>query len=295
MMEPFVLDSRPDEPALFYLRRWMHDHAGLTAGFTSRLGGVSKNHFDSLNCGLHVADEDDDVIANRRLVADTVGMPLESWVYGEQVHGSRVAVIAEHDKGRGTVARVTEIKETDAFVTDVPGISLAAMYADCVPLLFFDPVRQAVGLAHAGWKGSVARIAANTIERMTAVYGSRPTDLLAAIGPSIGPCCYEIDKTLADRVTALIQADGLEGQEGPDHILRQSDGGKYRLDLQGLNRQIMIKAGIDPSNIEVSKLCTSCRTDLLFSHRREQGKTGRMIAWIGLTTDSQLKRGAAEH
>ncbi|WNQ13527.1 peptidoglycan editing factor PgeF [Paenibacillus aurantius] len=280
-MEPFVRRESAEGPALFYIDSWMQKFEGVTAGFTSRSGGVSTGEFDCLNCGLHVADRPEDVIANRTLVAEAIGIPLTRWSYGEQVHGDRIAVVTAADRGKGTLSRETAWADTDGFITRDPGVCLAALFADCVPLFFYDPVVRAAGLAHAGWKGTVASIAARTVEKMQEAFGSRPSNLVASVGPSIGACCYEVDRFVIDRVDEALEEAGVPQNGRQPLFYREESEGKYRLDLQQVNRQIMIKAGILPSAIEITKLCTSCRTDWFYSHRKEQGRTGRLLAWIG--------------
>lgn len=281
-MEPFGLDKR-ERTEVLTLQPWTERYPQLTAGFTTRRGGVSEGAYASLNCGLHVADDAASVIANRRLAAERTEVAFDSWVYGEQVHGSAIRIVTAADKGKGTVARDDALADTDGFVTNEPGVCLAAMFADCVPLYFFDPVHGAIGLAHAGWKGTVLEIAAATVQAMGQAYGTQPGDLLAAIGPSIGLCCYEVDDAVMDKVRPLIGKLAPDGAaEGSMRLYEAGEPGKYRLNLQELNRQIMIKAGILPQCIELSEWCTGCRTDLFFSHRKERGRTGRMIAWIGL-------------
>jgi YfiH family protein len=137
-------------------------------------------------------------------------------------------------------------------------------------------------LAHAGWKGTVQEIAAVTLAKMQQHYNSKPHEIMAVIGPSIGICCFEVDGIVMNKVWELFSRDMME-KDGANPLFQEKKNGKYLLNLQEMNRQIMIKAGILPSHIEVTKYCTSCRTDLFFSHRKENGKTGRMVAWIGLT------------
>lgn len=286
-MEPFVRKVREAAPDLFYINGWMRKHPDLTAGFTGRNGGTSRAPFASLNCGLHVADDPDDVVANRKALAQTVGIPFEQWTYGEQVHGCDVQLVTGEAAGRGTLTRESAFQEKDAFITREPGVCLAGLFADCVPLYFFDPVHRAVGLAHAGWKGTVLKVAVTTVEAMGAAFGTEPGKMLAAIGPSIGVCCYEVDETVVSRVKEALEpvsnAPLFNGSDSETALYRSVGSGKYMLNLQEVNRQIMIKAGILPSNIEITKLCTSCNTDLFFSHRKEKGRTGRMAAWIGIT------------
>jgi polyphenol oxidase len=283
-MEPFIQDVADNGCETLRLSGWMGKYPHLTAGFTSRRGGVSKEAFDSLNCGLHVNDLPEDVIENRQRLAQAVGAPFESCTYAEQVHGKEIQVVTKTLAGAGNSSREAALQAKDGFVTNEPGVYLHALFADCVPLYFYDPVHRAVGLAHAGWKGTVLQIAKATLETMSAAYGTKPRDVLAAIGPSIGGCCYEVDDQVIARVDKALNELGIASAQ--ESIYQLKSDGKFMLNLQQLNRQIMIKAGILPIHIEISTLCTSCRTDSFFSHRKEGGKTGRMAAWIGIRESS---------
>ncbi|ASA23547.1 peptidoglycan editing factor PgeF [Paenibacillus donghaensis] len=283
-MEPFVKSA--GTPGLLHLEPWRAEHGSrITAGFSERAGGTSEPPYDSLNCALHVGDDPAAVAANRELLAASLGFAQEAWTCGEQTHGADIAVVTGQDRGRGRLDRASAFQATDGLLTDVPGVLLTSFYADCVPLFFYDPVCGVVGLAHAGWKGTVAQIASAMIERMGDVYGSRPQDVLAAIGPSIGACCYEVDDYVMKHVRLLEQElDGLADPGEPVNLYTGSadDSGKTMLNLKEMNRRIMIKAGILPTHIECTTWCTSCNTDLFFSYRKENGVTGRMTSWIGI-------------
>lgn len=263
------------------LSAWMKEGSGLTAGFSGREGGVSSAPWASLNIGLHVGDKEQDVTENRRRLTDAIGWPFEAWTCAEQVHGSSVHQVNAEDRGRGRLSMADTIAGCDAIMTDVRGVLLTSFYADCVPLYFYDTEHEAVALAHAGWRGTVAGIAAETIRRMKEAYGSRPDRLLAAIGPSIGDCCYEVDGAVIREVERVIDELGLTQSEAGGCLKPEPDG-KARINLKEINRQIMIKAGILPTGIELSKWCTGCDSDLFYSHRMEGGKTGRMASWIGI-------------
>lgn len=279
-MEPFMKQDRQG-PSLFVLEAWNEEKTGLTAGFSGRGGGVGTAPYDSLNLALHVGDHPGDVIANRKLTAGTLGFSLEDWTCGEQVHGSEVAVIGSDERGRGSQDRESAIQDTDGLLTNIPGILLTSYYADCVPLYFWDPVQQAVGLAHAGWKGTVAGIASRMIERMSDEFGSNAGDVRTAIGPSIGQCCYEVDDKVMSKVNDLgLSAPGNNKDSGLMYV--DKGNGKYMLNLKEINRHIMIKAGILTDHIECTSWCTSCRNDLFFSYRKDGGMTGRMASWIGM-------------
>ncbi|CAM4508636.1 hypothetical protein FHS16_003001 [Paenibacillus endophyticus] len=280
-MEAFEHFQSAKGPSLFLLSEWNDLYTGMTAGFTGRDGGASGAPWSSLNLGLHVGDSQHDVIANRKRLTDAIGWSFESWTCAEQVHGNRVSQVTLAERGRGRDSMDDVIKDCDAIITDVPGVLLASFYADCVPLYFYDPQHHAVALAHAGWKGTVQQIAAETVQVMTDAYGTKPEHLKAAIGPSIGSCCYEVDGPVIQQVQQLLEQLGVEG-ESSQKMLQRSIDGKANLDLKEINRQIMIKAGILPIHIELTEWCTGCRRDLFFSHRKEGGLTGRMASWIGI-------------
>lgn len=250
-------------------------YPGIIHGFSTRIGGVSKPPFDTLNLGLHVGDQQDDVIENRRRYCEALGLELADLTAGEQIHSDKVRVVTGKDRGCGAFSYDTAFPGTDGFVTNEPGVVLSSYYADCVPLFIFDPVQWVVGLAHGGWKGTVKRIGARTIETMADAFGTRAYDCLVGIGPSIGQCCYEVD----ERVILSLQAKFPEWER----LVEAKENGRWDLDLWSTNRQVFLDAGVQPENIEVSHLCTSCRTDLFFSYRAENGKTGRMASIITLT------------
>lgn len=281
MMEPFVRNDVERLPERYELQAWSKMMPGLSAGFTGRAGGVSKGQYDSLNLAYHVGDDPEDVLENRQQLAGALGFPAESWTCGEQVHGADVAVVKAEDRGKGFRDRSSAFQATDGLVTNVPGILLTSFYADCVPLYFFDPVNRVVGLAHAGWKGTVGRIAEAMIAKMEQTYGSSRDEIRTAIGPSIGACCYEVDEHVMGKVReALAEAewDRWEPQIAEPSV--NSD--RTMLNLKEMNRMIMIKAGILPTHIECTSWCTSCESDRFFSYRKHGGVTGRMASWVGM-------------
>lgn len=277
MVELFHRSKHIGSPIVYKPDRWEAIFPGLEIGMSSRIGGKSAEHYGSLNCGLHVGDVPEDVIENRRRLASATSLPFEAWTYAEQVHGTQIAVITHEQKGMGRDSRTTALQDTDGMITNESGISLALQFADCVPIYFIAPDQRAIGLAHAGWKGTVQQITTATIDRMIRTYGCQSERIMSIIGPSIRSCCYEVDRKVIDQVDALISELGITI---PVYTHKNQD--HFMLDLQQLNRQIMIKAGILPSHIEITNLCTACNTDQFFSHRAEHGKTGRMAAWISM-------------
>ncbi|MCR8845736.1 peptidoglycan editing factor PgeF [Paenibacillus sp. SC116] len=270
-------DLETGAPAVLELKKWTSEMPELTAGFTTRRGGVSQGGRDSLNCALHVQDDPSHVVENRKRLASVVNMPFDAWTCAEQVHGQDVYVVKAADKGRGRLEREDAIPDSDALITNEAGIWLTSFYADCVPLLFVDPVTRAIGVAHAGWKGTVGKIAERTVEAMQRTYGSELGNIRAAIGPSIGACCYEVD----DRVIQPIQRLLNDLPEEANAALKPTNEGRAMLDLREINRQLLIQAGILSSHIECTTWCTGCHTQWFYSHRVEGGGTGRMASWVG--------------
>lgn len=243
-------------------------------GFTSRRGGVSDSPYDSLNLSFTVGDRVEQVLANRRRAAGAIGFPLEDLVALQQVHGDRVAVVTAEHKGRGAFTLDTALPETDAVITRERGVPLSTYHADCVPVFFLDPKTPAVGLAHAGWKGTALQIAAKTLLAMNRHFGTRVEDCLVAIGPSIGPCCYEVDGRVKEAFD--------EAWAGAGALFVATGKEKWHLNLWEANAGALAEIGVPRQHIFVSGLCTGCRTDWFFSHRKERGLTGRMAAFIML-------------
>ncbi|WP_128895100.1 peptidoglycan editing factor PgeF [Longirhabdus pacifica] len=276
-MEPFPISHHDNGLQLLFLQKWMSQFSWLTVGFTTRHGGSSTGNYESLNCGLHVGDMQEDVVMNRVKVAEQLRFPFSYFTCAEQVHGNQVAVVNEHNRGSGKDSLHDVIAGVDAIVTNVPNVLLASFYADCVPLFIIDPVHKVVGLAHAGWKGTCLNIAQNTVNTMNEHFGTDASECVAAIGPSIGGCCYEVGKEVCEQIKLTCTDEKLIQNE----IIKEQLSGKYHINLKEMNRQIMMKVGILPNNIETSSWCTLCRSDLFFSYR-QNNVTGRMMSWIGL-------------
>lgn len=237
---------------------------------TGRHGGVSREPFRSLNLGLHVGDNRDHVLANRLKVCHALGIDAASIVVGEQVHGNTVARVGAAHRGRGASRSADALPGVDALITDTPGLALFGLFADCVPVFLYDPERRAVGLAHAGWKGTVGQIAGRTVRAMAVAFGSRPEACFAAIGPSIGPCCFEVGEDVAARF------------QQTDSSVVQRRGNRHHVDLWEANERQLTEEGLPAAHISLARLCTRCMKDRFFSHRGDGGRTGRMAAVIGL-------------
>lgn len=228
----------------------------------ARQGGTSPAPFSSLNLSVSVADEKENVYTNRRRAYGIYGRDSDTVVHAHLVHGAQVARVTRADEG-------TWIPRVDGIITDQPGVALTMNFADCTPILLYDPRRQAIGLGHAGWQGTVKDLPGAMVRAMTREFGSDPADLLAAIGPSIGACCYEVGEPVISAVQAAFA-------EPHSLLVRQNGGPRPYLDLLEANRRNLARAGV--RQIELPNLCTACRTDLFFSHRAEAGRTGRFGA-----------------
>ncbi|GGF11642.1 laccase domain protein [Halobacillus andaensis] len=243
----------------------------VVAGITSREDGYSEVPFQSLNMGLHVSDQQDKVIKNRKALGNELNVPLEQWVMGEQVHGTEIKVVSEADKGKGAFKHEDALKGIDGIITNQKDILLTAFYADCVPLLFLEPKSGWIGVAHAGWKGTVHEMVRHMTERLEE-QGAQRSNIRLVIGPCISQSHYEVDDRVIEHIAEVYKTQ----------VLKKVNENKFNLDLKELNRQIAINAGILSDNIEVSNYCTYEEDQLFFSHRRDRGQTGRMLAYIGL-------------
>jgi hypothetical protein len=222
-------------------------------GFGTRTGGVSRGPYESLNAGTHTNDAPDAVEENRRRFFRAVGMEADRLVAPRQVHGDRVHTAEEP----GTVP------DTDAAITGRPGLILSVQVADCAAVFLVDAKRRAAGLAHAGWRGTAFQIASKTVQAMTDVFGCNPCDLIAFLGPSIGPCCFTVGSETS-------------GQFHPKYV---RDG---KLDLWQCNTDQLLQLGLKPERVVSSRLCTACHPEWFYSHRKSGGKTGRMLAVLGI-------------
>ncbi len=242
------------------------ENKGITQGVFTRHGGVSPSPWNSLNLGGTVGDPRENVIVNRRRIFDLMEREVESIFDVWQVHGVNV-ICTEHPRPLDA-----DHVKADAILTNKPEITLFMRFADCVPVFLVDPVARVVGLVHAGWQGTAQRICEVTVAEMSKRYGSNPKDILAGIGPSIGPEVYEVGEDVLQRVEDSF------GEEAK-HLIKRYNGHTH-LDLWEANRLTLEGAGVQ--QIELSKICTGQNTHDWYSHRKEKGKTGRFGALIAL-------------
>jgi polyphenol oxidase len=254
-----------------YLEPQLLARAGMSAqGFTTRSEGVSRVPFNSLNLGANTLDPSSSVQGNRSILARAFGTKLEKLVTVSQVHGTDLLVI---DTPNPDYTHFQKL-ECDGIITNLPGIMIGVCVADCFPLLLLDPVRKIVAALHAGWKGTAGGIAVKGVEALVDLFGSDPSGLLAAVGPGIGPCCYEVDGPVRDEF--------VKGRGRWEEHAVETGAGKWRLDLSLANVQQLLDAGIPRDNIETTEQCVSCQKSTFFSYRRDKGETGRQMGFIML-------------
>ena len=242
--------------------------------FTTRFGGVSKGMYSEMNMSFTNGDIKEDVLENYRRLCKAINIDINKVVLSHQTHTNNVRIITEKDIGKG-IFKERDYNDVDGLITNLPGVALVTQYADCTPLLFCDPVKKVVATSHAGWRGTASEIGRITVEKMQSSFGCDPSNIIAAIGPSIGQCCYEVDDPVYIPLSKLTYLN-------KDKIFIKKANGKYMLNLWETNREILINAGIKKENIDVTDLCTNCHPDVFHSHRFTGGKRGNLGAIIAL-------------
>lgn len=270
----------------------LHDNKGVTYltfpsfeqypfilhAFSTRLGGVSENEFSSMNLSFNRGDSDENVLENYRRICAAVGFDCNTLVASSQDHHTFIRRVGHEQAGIG-IWKSKDMTSVDGLITNEPNVTLVTYYADCVPLYFLDPVNRAVGLAHAGWRGTVARIGEKMVQKMCEEFGTKPQDIIAAVGPSIGPCCYEVDEPVEQQFAALTDLE-------PEGFIKDMPNGKYMLNLWEVNRRVLLYAGVPEQNITVAELCTKCNSDLLYSHRVMGAARGGLAAMLALKEEA---------
>lgn len=241
----------------------------LIHAFTTRHRGVSEGCYSSLNFSIREGDPEENIKKNFQLLARAFKISPKQFLTVRQVHGDNFLLVddpAFHVPGDKPL-------EYDGIITSQPGLAIGVKTADCVPILLVDRARRVIGVVHAGWRGTSLRIAAKAVDCFKHHFSTDTRDLVAAVGPAIGHCCYQVD-------TQVYQAMDAESRNGCFQACEME--GRWMLDLPSLNRQHLVAAGMLPENIDMSGLCTSCRRDLFYSHRGEQGRTGRHLNFLML-------------
>jgi polyphenol oxidase len=240
----------------------------VTHFVSTRNGGKSSGPYASMNIGFGTDDNAEIVLQNRQKLSQAVDIPLNHFVFANQTHSNHVAIVNQSHKGNGALNKHTALYNTDALITNQAEICLFIMTADCTPVLLFDPVNKAIAAIHAGWRGTVDAIVVNTIQQMRLNFNTQASDLTAAIGPCIGPCCYEVGEDVVEKVKQAFD-------ETTELLIPSDNPGKYFFNLSGANKKQLLQSGVLPHHIESAELCTQCHTDLFFSSRFGKGTCGR--------------------
>lgn len=240
--------------------------------FSTRLGGVSQNEFASMNLGFNRGDSRENVLENYRRMCAACDFDLNSLVASRQEHKTNIRKVSKPDCETGITKNCFE-NDADGLITNESGVTLVTYFADCVPLFFVDIKKKVIALSHAGWRGTVNLIAAKTLQKFQKEYSSNLNDIICAIGPSIGKCCYEVDEDVKNKFIEL-------KLEAP--LFAENASHKFMLDLWLANEAILLQSGIPAHNIIRANMCTACNSDLLFSHRVTNGKRGTLAAFLCL-------------
>jgi len=237
------------------------------------LHAITKKDTDAshdLSLALHTGEATDEIVANRQKIIEALDVSHHVYfVVAEQTHSDNITLIRESET-RGWETVENAVSNSDALITDVAGVMLAILTADCVPILLLDPKKSVVAAVHAGWKGTQLEIVLKTVRKMVETYGTHPADILAGIAPAIGQCCYEVDEEVAKHFY----------EESRQSVVPK--GKKYMLDLPAINREQLLHAGLLEAHIEMSGICTACEVESFFSYRKEQGCSGRFMSLIGI-------------
>ena len=271
-MENIIRNEKNGVP---YLTFPSFERLGIMHACSTKSGGVSKGACASMNMSFSRGDVQEDVLANHRLFAQAVGYNPEHLVLSDQIHETVIRRVDKTDCGKGVI-RQSDLVGVDGLITNDKQVVLMIFFADCVPLFFYDPVRQAIGASHSGWRGTVMRMGARTVEAMQRKFESAPEDIYAVIGPSICQDCYEV----SEDVIEAFRKEFPREQWGT--LWEEKENHKYQLNLREANRILLEEAGIPREQIEVSGYCTCCHADVLFSHRVTNGRRGNLSGIISL-------------
>lgn len=249
--------------------------------FTTRIGGVSEGIFSSMNLSFTRGDEKGAVETNFRRLSEALCVDYKKFVLSDQTHTVNVRKVTAADAGKG-LFRERDYTDVDGLITNEPGLVLSTFFADCVPLYFVDPVHRAIGMSHSGWRGTVARMGAVTLRAMEREYGTRPEDVICAIGPSICQDCYEVSGDVAQAFRSEFEGNEVKIlRESPKNRANMTDEEKkYQLDLWKANEIVLLEAGVLPAHLAVTDICTCCNPDVLFSHRASHGKRGNLGGFL---------------
>ncbi len=255
------------ENRLYYKSTLLEKTGLVNQGFSCRLGGVSQGKIQGFNLGFRVGDNHNSVMENYRLMSKDLSFDISRAVLSKQTHTDNIRIVSENDMGKGLV-KESDIQDTDGLITNLKNVALIVFSADCTPILLLDPIKNVIGAVHAGWRGTVQGIGGKAVKLMKEAFGSNPQDIIAAIGPSIGPCCFEFSTK--------------DAYVFPEKYHKKTVGNCVYIDLWNMNKDNLKDNGVLSHNIEISSLCTICHSDIFYSYRIHKEHTGRQTAVIML-------------
>ncbi len=258
---------------IIYKNKLLEKYDFVNHAFSTRIGGVSKDAYSSLNLGINTDDEKYAVLNNFKLFAKAMDTEVSKMVLSHQVHSSNIHTVTKYDCGKG-ILKQSDIREVDGFVCAENGVVLATFYADCTPLLMLDTKKRVIASVHSGWRGTVSKIAQKAVLKMRDEFDSAPSDIICVTGPSIKQCHFEVGEEVFEEFRSVF------GVLAEMNTVRKGD--KFYIDTDALNLNSLIETGIPKENIDLCPLCTYCNNDIFFSHRADGKKTGRMCASIEL-------------
>lgn len=257
-----------------YLTFPILEQFGVKHGFSTRLGGVSEGMFSSMNLSFQRGDDRDKVEENYKRICNVLNMNHKNVVLSNQVHDTKIKLVTKEDAGKGMIEE-SDIIGIDGLITKEKDIPLVTFYADCVPLFFYDPIKEVIAAAHSGWRGTKEKIGKKMVETMEEEFGCKKEDVVAVIGPSICQDCYEVSEDVVLEFQEVFK-------EETSLFVKAKENGKYNLDLWKVNSMILKEAGILEKHMSLPNLCTCCNPKLLFSHRASKGKRGNLAGFISL-------------
>lgn len=263
-----MFELRENGSVKFYVPTTIEAAGSVRVGFSTREGGVSDGCYSSMNLRWHCDDSHENVLENYKRITAALGIDYRDTVLSKQVHEDKVRTVGESDKGNG-ITKENAFESADALITNERGVALATTFADCTPVFFLDPVKRVIALAHSGWRGTVQRISARVTEKMISDYGSDAENIICAIGPSIQLDHFEVGDEVAERFIA---------EFGEETVKRY--GERYHVSMQTAIKKTLTEAGVPAENIDDCGICTYCNSELLFSHRKTNGRRGNLGAFL---------------
>ena len=251
----------------------LSDYPSISHFISERGEGVSEKPYDSLNLAFHVKDKDEQVSQNRKILAKKLNIQLDNFITLKQIHSNNIAVVTEKDKGKGSNDFESAIDNTDAIITQTQNLCLMVLVADCVPVLLYDPETKTIAAIHAGWKGTIKDITYKTVGILKSKFNINPENLIAGMGPAVGPCCFKLDNNTAKSFEKYSFSN--------DIVVKKTAKGTF-IDLWEANKEQLTEQGVLEKNIEIMDVCTACNVDRFFSYRAENEITGRFGAGIML-------------